>query len=181
MWPNRILQSPGSRKNCRVRSSRTGGPEVRRGLWREQSSQAGAKDQGREAVEGLFLFTLSPRASLAYRTAVDRESQPIVNQRSGASRARPLAKLLCQLGSFSFRLRAAQRISRAPGTQKKPRNAATGLSAWCYQDPCCYLSVEGLYCSCTWPRALCVYQILIEKVVENASLNVQALDPARSE
>ena len=84
MWPNRILQSPGSRKNCRVRSSPTRGPEVRRRLWREQSSQAEAKDQGREAVEGLFLFTLSPRASLAYGTAVDRESQPIVNQRSGA-------------------------------------------------------------------------------------------------
>lgn len=119
MWPNRILQSPGSRKNCRVRSSRTGGPGVRRGLWREQSSQAEAKDQGREAVGGLFLFTLSPRASLAYRTAVDRESQPIVNQRSGASRARPLANFSASWAASAF----GSELLRGSAGPQEPRKS----------------------------------------------------------
>lgn len=124
-----MLRSPGSRKNHRVQASPTGGPEVRRGLGREQSSKAEAKDQGKEAVKGLFLCTLSPRASLACRTVPDRESQPIVNQKTRASRTWSLAKPLCQLGCFNFQFRAAQRVSRAPGAQKKARNAATGVSA----------------------------------------------------
>lgn len=58
-------------------------------------------------MEDLFLFTLRSRASLAYGTVLDRESQPTPNRRSRASRTWPLAKLLCQLGRFSFQLRAA--------------------------------------------------------------------------
>ncbi|OWK12148.1 hypothetical protein Celaphus_00003656, partial [Cervus elaphus hippelaphus] len=49
------------------------------------------------------------RASLAYGTVLDRESQCILNQSSGASRTRPLSKLPYQLGVFSFQLRSPGR------------------------------------------------------------------------
>ena len=70
-------------------------------------------------MESLFLFTLKPRAPLAYGTVLDRESQPILNLSSRASKTRPLSKLFCQLGCFSLQLRSSGRVSRAPGAQKR--------------------------------------------------------------
>lgn len=171
MWSNRILWSPGSRKNCRVRSSPTGGPEVRRGLRREESSQAEAKEQGREAVEGLFLCTLSPRASLAYGTALDRESQPIVNQ--GAEPPE-----LGHWPSFSASWAASTSSSELLRGSAGPREPRKSLEMLPQASFCLALSGslllpfrEDLYSSHTWPRALraLFYQILIAKAVENAS------------
>lgn len=115
MWPYGILQSTGSRKNCSQIQPH----------WRtiyQEGPQDAAKQPGgpgERGSEGLFPFTLRSRAPLAYGTVLDRESQPILNQSSRASGTRPLARLLCQLGCFSFQLRSAGRVSRAPRAQKR--------------------------------------------------------------
>lgn len=116
-------------------------------------------------MEGLFLLPLRPRASLAYGTVLDRESQCILNQSSGASRTRPPSKLPYQLGVFSFQLRSPGRVSRAPGAQERLWKCS--LSAWCYWDSYWHLLVKDLYSSSTSLGALhaLFYQMLIEKGV----------------
>lgn len=120
-------------------------------------SQAEAEDQGREAMEGLFLLTLGPRASQLVRLFCTGSPSPVPvpSQSSRASATQPLSKPLCQPGGFSFQLRTAGRVSRTLGAQKRtwkgsPRPSCLVLSG----SLLCYLFVNDFTIQVLCPKHL---------------------------
>ena len=94
--------------------------------------------QGREAVEGLFLCPLRPRASLAHGTDLDRESQPILIRAAEPPKLGHYPGFTASRAASAFSSDLLGGSARPQEPREEPRNTAfppsvTGLLAGTFQ------------------------------------------------